>query len=106
LTQKSLIIQDLPLVLKLRWENSDGRSNTAYVGWAGGASSSKGTDILEIGYHFAHALGFGSLASIGGLQVEVTPMRNYTNASVIVVEPISSDDWEILVRFHPALLLV
>lgn len=90
---------------------------TAYVGWTGLASSPssgrwKAEDSLELieidpqlctslgfaeGEVVGHALGLKAVAVLNPRQLELGLVHNLPVASSVSTEPISSDDWEILV---------
>lgn len=79
------------IVLRLRW----GGNKSAYVGWAGGASSTSSErqdmDVFELDGSFAAALGLSN-----GQQIEVDVEKRASFATMVTVEPESVDDWEIL----------
>lgn len=87
-----------PTGFKLRWKNDKGRTETRYVGWSGFTNTEK----IEIDYQFARSLQLTTkdkdtnkeLLLVNELEiVPVTPAI----AQKVVVDPVSIDDWEILV---------
>lgn len=61
----------------------------ALVGWSGGCTGSK--DALEISAQFAEALGLQEGQAIG-----VEPAEGVPTATMIMVEPATEDDWEVI----------
>ncbi|KAH3757353.1 Peroxisome biosynthesis protein pex1 [Pelomyxa schiedti] len=66
-----------------------GRPGEALVGWAGDISETP--DSMEISPVFAQCLGLSD-----GQYVMVSPVTKISVAATVLVEPVSSDDWEIL----------
>ena len=88
---------------------------SSFVGWAGGSSSSaanaagsnnrntfpgaatnstSNTDAIELETVFGQGLGL-----IAGQRVNVEFVKNVETGKSVDVEPLTEDDWEILVRF-------
>lgn len=77
-------------------------SNRIYLGWGGETSS--GNRSIEVPFHLAQMLNLTSnlqviLFIIVIFQVDVRPVPNVIPATSITVEPISTDDWEIIVSY-------
>lgn len=92
-----------PVALKIKWINQDtDRSSVAYVGWSGSSSSLK-RSCIEIGREFAQNIGLALTAHatskeiiLSSSYVEITPVLA-KDAITIQIEPVSEDDWEIMV---------
>lgn len=87
-------------------------NKVSYVSWAGGTGSA---DAIEIGPHTASCLGFcfppvGKSAQLGSsaladsapiyVEVGILPSDRVEVAEMVELEPLSADDWEILVCDH------
>jgi peroxin-1 len=117
-----LTLSKRPQVVAVHLSNSkkDKDLRTAYVGWTGLASSPssgrwKAEDTLESieidpqlctslgfteGEVVGHVLGLEAVAVLNLWQLELGLVHNLPVASSVSTEPISSDDWEILVSFR------
>ncbi|KAG6335413.1 hypothetical protein ID866_3674 [Astraeus odoratus] len=103
LLERSIRPQGLAVHLKLVTQNA--QAVEAYVGWTGMASSSslaqfsstdgrdKVLETLEIDPQYAQSLGFGE-----GDVVEIGLLHDLSYASSVSTEPVTADDWEIVVR--------
>ena len=91
-------------------------SASSLAHFSSGSSAEKGVETLEIDPQFAQALGFSSddLVRIVAvppmlgltqplLQVEIGLLHDLGYAKSIGTEPLTADDWEILVNLHPAI---
>jgi hypothetical protein len=80
--------------VELSWRVDAARVRRVFVGWGGGASRSPST--IEIDVQFCQSLDFkpGQLVRTRLYNGDVP------TASMVVVEPCSSDDWEILVSIR------
>jgi hypothetical protein len=93
------------LAVELNWLSLEDPTNDnnnigrrAFLGWAGESSTSPG---IEISYHFAQLLGLKN-----GQKVFVKPLPSgaIQPATSVSVEPLSEDDWEIVVRIRAFML--
>lgn len=77
-------------VFKLQWlKTADSRPCVAFVGWRNGYSSLEGT--LEISSSLAKSLDLPD-----GIRLEVSEIPNVAVSRMVTVEPLSSDDWEVI----------
>lgn len=70
-------------------KKNGGKALQALVGWSGSCTGSK--DVLEISALFAEALGLQEGQAVG-----VEPAEGVPTATMIMVEPASEDDWEVI----------
>ncbi|CAG8742601.1 10347_t:CDS:2, partial [Racocetra fulgida] len=69
------------VILELSWHDTKIAQGKAYVGWSGFSSKADHSDAIEIDPQFGEAIG----------------LHHDQKANSVKVEPISSDDWEIIV---------
>lgn len=95
------------VALQLSWEDIETKENGkpsrryCFVGWAG-ESSTTGVSI-EVSSNLAECLHLYSGQQVISFflifyhKVDVVPIHTVTKATTVCVEPVSSDDWEIVV---------
>ncbi|CAG8852788.1 4878_t:CDS:2, partial [Gigaspora margarita] len=80
------------VILELSWHDAKIAQGKAYVGWSGLSSKVDHSETIEIDPQFGEAIGLHN-----GQKIYV---KNFSDilpeTSIVVVEPISSDDWEII----------
>ncbi|CAG8696841.1 3353_t:CDS:10 [Cetraspora pellucida] len=82
------------VILELSWHDAKAVQGKAYVGWSGLPSKADHSDTIEIDPQFGEAIGLhhGQKIYIKSFE-DILPETNS-----VEVEPISSDDWEIIER--------
>ncbi|EGG20774.1 peroxisomal biogenesis factor 1 [Cavenderia fasciculata] len=89
------------LILELKWyDKANKEDKYAFVGWSGGSSSSMGNnhhhhhnDSLEMSQEMAQCLG---LVEGQMIRLKAASASAVQKATTVEVEPVTSDDWEIL----------
>ncbi|CAG8643526.1 36497_t:CDS:10, partial [Racocetra persica] len=82
------------VILELSWHDAKIAQGKAYVGWSGFSSKADHSDAIEIDPQFGEAIGLHHGQKIYFKRFEdIVP-----EANSVEVEPISSDDWEIIER--------
>ncbi|EAL62534.1 peroxisomal biogenesis factor 1 [Dictyostelium discoideum AX4] len=81
------------LGLEITWyDKINKKENKGYVGWAGGSTDPRFTDSIEMSQEMAQCLG----GIKNEQKLKLKALNNIELAHSVQVEPLTSDDWEIM----------